>query len=274
MRNLIARSVIALLATFMCSSMVMAQGGAGLQNTLYEKLRKDPVAGAPGGPAPKRDLNGAWAGPLVPKAGEIPPLTPLGQKLMNVNKPESKFGTARSNDPLNTCDPLGFPRNLVFETRGLGFATMPGKVVLLDQYQKIWRDVWMDGRELPKNVDAKGGPPSTWYGYSVGHWDGDYTLVIDTTGSDDRSWLNTQGYPHSVDAHVQERYTRVDHNHMEVTVTMDDPKVYTKPFTLVTSGYMWIPSQQPEEQMCVPSEAISYRQTIALPAAGDSATAQ
>lgn len=147
---------------------------------------------------------------------------------------------------------------------------MPGKVVLLDQYQKIWRDIWMDGRELPKNVDTKDGPPSTWYGYSVGHWDGDYTLVIDTTGSDDRSWLNGQGYPHTVDAHVEERYTRVDHNHMQLTVTVDDPKIFTKPFVFVTSGFMWIPSQQIEEQMCVPSEAISYMQTIGIPAAGGS----
>ena len=265
MRNLAEKSIIALLTVLAFSSIAIAQAGAGGRNTLYERLRKDPNTG---GPAPKRDLSGAWAGPLVPQEGEVPTMTPVGDTLASTNRPESKFGTAGSNDPLNSCDPLGFPRNLVFETRGLAFSTMPGKIVLLDQYQRIWRDVWTDGRELPKNVDAKGGPPSRWYGYSVGHWDGDYTFVIDTTGSDDRSWMDNAGHPHSVDAHVEERYTRVDHNHMELTVTMSDPKIFTKPFILVTSGFMWIPTQEMEEQICVPTEAISYMNVIGLPAAG------
>jgi hypothetical protein len=201
-------------------------------------------------------------------------MTPLGEKLFSLNKAESKFGTAGSNDPLNTCDPLGFPRNLVFETRGLAFATMPGKVVVPHQYQKVWRDVWTDGRELPKNVDAKGGPSTTWYGYAVGLWDGDYTFVIDTVGSDDKTWLDNGGHPHSVNANVQERYTRVDHNHLELTVTMDDPKIYTKPFVLVTSGFMWIPTQETEEQLCVPSEATVYMNNIAVPATGDGSKAK
>jgi len=266
MRRPFAGLLITLLAMLAASSVAMAQAGNALNNTLYSKLEaEDPSSG---GPAPKQDLSGAWAGPVVPKAGEIPPMTSLGQKLFGLNKPENKFGTAASNDPLNTCDPLGFPRDLVFETRGLAFATMPGKIVLLHQYQKIWRDVWMDGRELPKNIDGKGGPASRWYGYSVGHWDGDYTLVIDTTGSNDQSWVDTTGHPHSVDAHVQERYTRVDHNHIEVTVTIDDPKLYVKPFTLVTSRLRWIPNQESEDQFCIPSEAIFYYNNIALPSFG------
>ena len=242
---------------------VQADGGA-LNNTLYNKLEKDPSTG---GPAPKRDLNGVWAGPLNAVASEeIPPMTALGKHRFSLNKPEATFGTAGGNDPLKTCDPLGLPRNLVFETRGIAFATMPDKVVVLHQYQKIWRDIWTDGRELPKNVDAKGGPESRWYGYSVGHWDGDYTFVIDSTGSDDRSWLDTAGHPHSVDARVQERYTRVDHNHLSVTVTVDDPKMYTKPFTLAALKFRWIPNQETEEQLCVPSEALAYSDIIAIPA--------
>jgi len=201
-------------------------------------------------------------------------MTALGQKLFSLNKPERAVGTAHSNDPLNTCDPLGFPRDLVFETRGLAFATMPGKIVLLHQYQKIWRDVWMDGRELPKNIDTKGGPDSRWYGYSVGHWEGDNTLVIDTIGSDDSSWLDPRGYPHSVEAHVQERYTRVDHNHLQMTVTIDDPKIYTKPFVLATSNFRWVPTQETDEQMCVASEAITYVNTISVPAVGESPKAK
>jgi hypothetical protein len=278
MRNMTAVLIAALVATLACSSIASAQAGspkgagdAG-NNTLYNKLNADPSTG---GPAPKRDLSGAWAGPLnASGTEEIPPLTPLGEKMFSLHKSERKYGTANSNDPLNTCDPLGFPRDVVFETRGLGFATMPGKIVLLHQYQKIWRDVWMDGRQLPKNIDTKDGPPSTWYGYSVGHWDGDYTLVVDTTGSDDRSWLDTAGYPHSVNAHVQERYTRVDHNHLDLVATVDDPALYTKPFVLAKAKFRWIPSQETEEQMCVPSEAITYFNSIALPSFGKDSKAK
>jgi hypothetical protein len=195
-------------------------------------------------------------------------MTPLGQKLFSFNKPETEVGTGHSNDPLNTCDPLGIPRNLVFETRGLAFATMPDRIAVLHQYQRVWRYVWMDGRELPKKFDTKDGLASRWYGYSVGHWDGDYTLVIDTVGSNDQSWLDKAGHPHSVDAHIQERYTRVDHNHLEMMVTVDDPIIYAQPFVLSKNSYRWIPDQEAEEQMCVPSEMIQYMNVISKPASG------
>ena len=145
---------------------------------------------------------------------------------------------------------------------------MPDRITVLHQYQRIWRYVWMDGRELPKKFDTAGGVPSRWYGYSVGHWEGDNTLVIDTVGSNDQSWLDKAGHPHSVDAHIQERYTRVDHNHMQAVITVDDPKIFTKSFVLSKNDYRWIPDQEAEEQMCVPSEMINYMKLISDPAFG------
>jgi hypothetical protein len=131
----------------------------------------------------------------------------------------------------------------------------------------------MDGRELPKKFDTKDGVPSRWYGYSVGHWEGNNTLVIDTVGVNDMTWLDKAGHPHSVDAHVQERYERIDHNHMKAVVTVEDPKIFTKPFVLSRNDYQWIPDQESEEQMCVPSEMINYMKLISDPAfgVGDSA---
>ena len=253
------------------STSAMAQESAsklGSKESLYRgnRLKPDPT---PGGPAPVRDVSGSWAGNLTPERLEIPPLTPLGQKLFAMNKPETEVGTGHSNDPLNTCDPLGVPRNLVFETRGLAFATMPDRIAVLHQYQRVWRYIWMDGKhELPTKFDTKDGVPSRWYGYSVGHWDGDYTLVIDTAGTNDQSWLDKAGHPHSVDARIEERYTRVDHNHMQMVVTVDDPKIYTKSFALSKNEYRWIPDQEAEEQMCVPSEMINYMNLISKPAFG------
>jgi hypothetical protein len=133
----------------------------------------------------------------------------------------------------------------------------------------------MDGQhELPAKFDTKDGVPSRWYGYSVGHWEGDNTLVIDTVGLNDTTWLDKAGHPHSVDAHIQERYTRLDHNHVQAVITVDDPKIYTKsPFVLSKNEYRWIPDQEAEEQMCVPSEMINYMKLISDPAfgVGDSA---
>jgi hypothetical protein len=70
---------------------------------------------------------------------------------------------------------------------------------------------------------------------------------------------------------VEERYTRVSHDTLDLTITVDDPKIYTKPFVLATNRYKWIPNQEDEEQMCVPSEAIEYRKLIVVPAGQDEA---
>jgi hypothetical protein len=266
MRNPFTGIIVALLVILASSSVAMAQAGAGLDNSLYTQLGKNDSSG---GPAPVHDVNGDWTGPLEAKRGDPPPMTPLGQKLYNMNKTEAGAGWADSNDPWKTCDTFGFPRSAVNEIRGISFAQMPGKIVVLHNYNKVFREVWMDGRELPKNMGHKGGPDSTWYGYSVGHWEGNNVLVIDTVGSDDSSWLDPRGYPHSIDGHYQERYTRTDHNHLEMTVTVDDPKIYTKPFVLGTSSFRWVPKQELEEQICIPSEAISYVNTISMPAAGE-----
>jgi hypothetical protein len=226
MRNPFMGIIIALLAVLAFSSVAMAQAGAGLDNSLYTQLGKNDRSG---GPAPVHDVNGDWTGPLEAKRGDPPPMTPLGQKLYNMNKTEAGAGWADSNDPWKTCDTFGFPRSAVNEIRGISFAQMPGKIVVLHNYNKVFREIWMDGRELPKNMGHKGGP----------------------------------------DGHYQERYTRTDRNHLEMTVTVDDPKIYTKPFVLGTSSFRWVPKQELEEQICIPSEAISYVNTISIPAAGE-----
>lgn len=274
MQNSFMGSVVAVAAVLALPPVAAAQGTTPFRPgqveqrspSLYDRL----LSSGPGGPAPRRDLSGSWAGPLSAKAGEAPPLTPLGQARFKLNVPDPF--SAHSNDPWGTCDPFGFPRSATSESRRIAFGQMPGRVLILTGYQKIWREVWMDGRELPKNVGAKGGPDPTWYGYSVGHWDGDYTLVVETTGSDDRSWVDRRGYPHSVDMHAVERYTRVDHNTLELTLTIDDPKIYTKPFVAATNRFKWIPNQEDEEQMCVPSEAIEYMKVIGVPANQDEVT--
>lgn len=231
-----------------------------------------------GGPGPKRDLTGTWAGPRsgagVPDGirMETPSLTPLGQQLMSVNKPLGKFSPAGTNDPtVRYCDPFGVPRNGVDEIRGLSFATMPGRIIMLLQFQDLWREIWMDGRKLPADVGGTGKDAldPRYNGYSVGHWDDDQTLVIDTTGLDERTWVTGTGYPHTMNAHIEERYTRPDHNDLKLKVTVDDPKVYTKTFSLGEQNFRWIPNQEIDEKLCVPSEVQEYLQSMGDPAGSD-----
>ncbi|HEY3826562.1 MAG TPA: hypothetical protein VGL82_18495, partial [Bryobacteraceae bacterium] len=103
----------------------------------------------------------------------------------------------------------------------------PGLIVVLYQgtTNSVHRTIFTDGRKLP--VD----PNPTWMGYSVGHWEGD-TLIVDTAGFNDRSWLDIEGHPHTEALHITERFHRRDFGHMDLDITIDDPKTFTKPFSL------------------------------------------
>jgi hypothetical protein len=244
------------------------------QGPLWKYDGHNRVAGS-GGPAPVHDLSGSWAGPRsgagVPdsKAADVPSMTPLGQQLFSEHKTLTKYEPAGTNDPVvRTCDPLGFPRADNYSIMEMAFATMTDRIVVLYPFQQQWREVWMDGRALPKNVGSaeKGAPDPRYYGYSVGHWEADNVLVVDSTGLDESTWLSEAGYPHTIDAHVQERFTRTDHNDLQLTLTIDDPKLYTKPFSLGTEYFKWVPNQILEERLCVPSEVIEYLKAVGDPA--------
>src|SRR5579864_4859857 len=110
----------------------------------------------------------------------------------------------------------GFPAKIV---------QTPGLVVILYEYQTIFRQIFTDGRKLP--VD----PNPTWMGYSVGHWEGD-TLVVTTAGFNDRTTLDLAGHSHTEALRVTERFHRRDAGHIDLQVTLDDPQAYTRPWTL------------------------------------------
>jgi hypothetical protein len=269
MWNLLKISVASFAAALLISSTAFAQDSPkpnyGGPEDLYQKLGDTGT----GGPAPKRELTGFWAGRVAQKLNDIPPLTPWGQEQFSLHKTNEKYPVAESNDPIKGCDPLGFPRNMLFMTRGIVFTQMPGKTIAMSEYNRIWREIWTDGRELPKNVggDAPGAPDPRWYGYSVGHWVDDYTFVVNTVGTDERTWLDNAGHPHSGELRVEERYRRVSHNNLEMTMTIDDPKTYTKPFVITKANFTWIPEQDFEEEICAPSEQAEYLKLIANPAA-------
>lgn len=115
---------------------------------------------------------------------------------------------------------------------GIGVGNFPMKiiqnaneVVILYEYQTLFRQIFTDGRALPED------PNPTWMGYSIGHWEGD-TLAVTTAGYNDRTSLDLAGHPHTEALRLVERYHRRDAGHMDLQVTYDDPKSYTRPWTL------------------------------------------
>ena len=166
----------------------------------------------------------------------MPAFTPLGKQLFDRNKAEGNdVLIAESNDPhVRFCDPFGFPRNMNDQIRSMTITTLPNRTFVMLRFMNIWREIWMDGRALPTNFAGRGrdAHDPTYNGYSVGRWQDDYTFVAETTGIAAETWATEGGFPHSVDARVTERFHRSSKNDLTLTMTMDDPKLYTKPVSL------------------------------------------
>jgi len=253
MRSRTAGLIAALLLVLVFGSATLAQtarpAGAGKANAAAS------VAG--------HDLSGVWqlVGLLRSMSKAPPSLTPEGNKKFLANLPG--FGPRAvpgGNDPIGQCDPLGLPRTLLSE-RPIQFVEIPGRMLQFLEWDRTWRDVWTDGRELPKDQDAR------WYGYSVGKWQGD-TFVVDSAGFDERTWVDSLGYPRSDAMRLQERYRRSDHDTLELTMTIEDPVMYTKPWVSDRLIYKWQAQDGLEEGFCVASEEESFTRRLRNPAAG------
>jgi hypothetical protein len=126
------------------------------------------------------------------------------------------------------------------------FIQTPGLLVMLYEMNANYRQIFLDGRALPED------PNPSWQGYSVGKWDGD-TLVVDSIGFRDGQWLDMSGTPMTDMAKVRERIRRPDFGHLEVEITVDDPKAYTKPWTLTLKQNIVLNTELVDE-MCVENE--------------------
>jgi hypothetical protein len=189
-------------------------------------------------------------------------MTPWGQMKFDAARPGlGPRGTPLGNDPMMVCDPMGIPRILFYYAVPEEIIQLPGRVFQVFDWYHTWRVIWTDGRELPKNPDPR------WNGYSVGKWDGD-TFVVESIGFNDRTWLDFFGAPHSDAMHLEERYHRVDHDTIELTMTIDDPKTYTKPWVSDTKTLKLTSPEKFGEDFCVPSDEEKYKELMREPAAG------
>jgi hypothetical protein len=190
--------------------------------------KPDLAAPAPRTSDGKPDLSGVWEAEgqefFRDLASGLKPGEVVMQPWASALEKE-RVAKEHGEDPLARCLPHGVPR---INTNGLfpfKIIQTPGLVVILYEQLNLFRQIFLDGRRLVNN------PNPTWLGYSTGHWDGD-TLVIETSGFNDKTWLDTmQGHPASDALHVIERLRRPNFGTLEVVATIDDPKAYTKPWT-------------------------------------------
>jgi hypothetical protein len=178
------------------------------------------------------------------KPGEEP-LTPAGREILR------QHGLPGVVGPNLKCLPDGVPHaDLLPEP--FKIIQTPVETLMLYEVETIFRQIFTDGRKHPAD------PSPTWLGYSVGKWDGD-TLVVDTMGFNDLSWLDARGHGHSEEMRVEERFQRRDFGHMDVTVTVTDPKVFTKPVTIKFVEQL-LPDTDVFEHICSENEKDSAHQ--------------
>ena len=144
--------------------------------------------------------------------------------------------------PSERCLPHGIPDAMLTRTLPFKIMQMRGVTVILYEEFNNWRQIFTDGRPLPKD------PQPAWLGYSVGSWTGE-TFVVETAGFNDRSWLDAGGTPHTEGLRTTERLRRIDTGHMEITFTFDDPKTFTKPWS-ATVKFNLLPDTELLEHHC------------------------
>jgi len=233
------------------------------------------------------DLSGFWRGGGI-RYGQgmrfslgtpAPPMTAWAQARYDAaipgigaggNKPDNPRAKPLGNDPIMICDPVGYPRIILTAgNHGIQIVQKPKEMIWLFAWFYARRIVWADGRRLPKD------PEPRFYGYSAGRWEGN-TFVVVSSGFDDRSWLDDDGHPVSDAMKLTERYHRIDHDTIEFTMTVTDPKSYTQPWTSASMYLHWSAGEELgaqgdgwedlREDVCIPSVEARYKELVREPA--------
>ena len=160
------------------------------------------------------------------KSLETLPLTAWGDERFKSNRPThgaNAVASTTSTEPIVKCLPPGVPAIYMVSIYPMEIIQTPGRVVMFFEYGNYVRQIFTDGRKHQSLTP-------TWMGDSIGRWEGD-TLIVDASGFNDKTWIDSEGHPHSEALHVVERIRRMDHDHLVDEITVDDPKAYTTTLT-------------------------------------------
>ena len=201
----------------------------------------------------KPDLSGLWKAPngkyLFNLAADLKPeevpFQPWAAALF-----QQRQDNLAKDRPTGRCLPHGVPDQMAVSGYPFKIIQTPGLVVILYEEMTHFRQIFLDGRALEKD------PNPALVGYSVGRWEGD-TLVADTTGFNDKSWLDDPGHPHTASLRITERFRRKDLGHLEIQITIDDPEAYTKAWT-VTESFNLLPDTEILENICENEKDVSH----------------
>lgn len=176
------------------------------------------------------DLSGVWNASsgiyeFAAFSKDEPPMTGWGKAQYDMARPsQGPHGVklTETNDKVYKCSPPGMPY-IYIQLFPMQIVQTPKEVIEIFEYDHIVRHIYVDGRPHPVNFKP------TYDGHSIGHWEGD-TLVVDTIGLNGKNWLDRVGHPESAQMHILERIRRTDEKTLQVDLTFDDPKSYTKPW--------------------------------------------
>ena len=254
-----------------------------------------------------RDFSGVWGrfgnregrgnrqgGAPFPEKGDdgfgndVPPFTPEGQAKFDSYKPgygrplgstaalaatDEHIGRRRAvppaeqNDPASVCSPYGVTRLILtsyFSTLEFVHTRDDERIIQSFAWMKDERNIWMDGRELPAEIDIP-----NWNGYSVGRWDGD-TLVVESYGFEESTWVDRYGYPHSGEMRLEERYRRLGPDLLELVMTITDPVIYTEPWVSELKVFRKLAREESSvngwyelfDERCVPVDEFDFNANV------------
>ena len=231
--------------------------GEGLRKPLLLALCQLTLAqtAAPQAAFDPRDLSGVWVGAV--RLSKVAPMLPAAQAKFDDNTLELKRDRPITKDPAFSCHPPGIPHAYQNGLYPVEIVQTPKRIFMFFESAHVWRPIWMDGRQIPKDGDP------LWMGYSVGRWEGS-DLVVETGNFNDLTWLGTAGYPHSDALRVTERFRRVDRNAMRLDITINDPLSYTEPWTMTVS-FELRPNWEIGEAFCVPEDQTNFQNAILTP---------
>ncbi len=194
----------------------------------------------------KPDLSGFWMPEnptkhLLNLAADLKPGMAAARRRVRQELYNQRIANNGKDHPGVSCLPSGIPEKDNIPD-GLKLVQTEDLTLLLHESRTIYRQIFTDGRPLPKN------PQPTWMGYSIGHWDKD-TFVVETIGQNGKTWLDMRGLPGTEALRVTERFSRPKVGHMDIEVTIDDPDAYTKPWT-VNLAWRLLPDTDLIESIC------------------------